>query len=70
MQEKLIEMLRAYSKTPDVSLGSDLRMDLGLDSFQVVTLVVAIEDAFNVTIDNSKIADFITVRDILDYLQG
>ena len=68
MLDQIMEMLRKYSDTTEISPDSNLKSDLGLDSFQLVSIVVEIEDTLGVTIEESKVPDFVVVRDIAEYL--
>ena len=43
--------------------------DLGADSLDVVELVMSIEDAFGITIEDEKAAELTTVRQVVDYLE-
>ncbi len=52
--------------TPEASLKDDL----GADSLDSVELVMALEEAFDLTIEEEKLTDFITVGDIVAYLSG
>ena len=50
--------------TPEASLADDL----GADSLASVELVMALEEAANIKIDDADVANLKTVGDILDYL--
>lgn len=52
--------------TPEASLKDDL----GADSLDSVELVMALEEAFDLTIEEEKLAEFKTVGDIIAYLNG
>lgn len=52
--------------TPEASLKDDL----GADSLDSVELVMALEEAFDLTIEEEKLAEFKTVGDIVAYLNG
>lgn len=54
----------------DVKLESNLAADLGADSLDAVELSMAIEDAFNITIEDDALAKLKTVADILNLIQG
>lgn len=49
---------------PEASLADDL----GADSLASVELVMALEEAANIKIDDADVANLKTVGDILDYL--
>ncbi len=50
--------------TPEASLKDDL----GADSLDSMELVMAIEEELGISIEEEKLADFVTVNDILEYL--
>ena len=54
----------AEQVTPTASLADDL----GADSLASVELVMALEEAAGVTIDDADVANLKTVGDIMDYL--
>lgn len=69
MLEKVVEILRQHTDNPDIRPDSELKKDLGLDSLQVVSVVVEIEDALGVDIEERRVAGLIVVQDLLDALQ-
>lgn len=44
--------------------------DLGLDSLDLIEMVLEIEDSFNCQIDDAKIEQLETIQDIIDYVYG
>ena len=55
----------AEQVTPEASLSDDL----GADSLAAVELVMALEEACGVTIDDADVAGLKTVGDIMKYLE-
>lgn len=51
-----------------VTMDASLADDLGADSLASVELVMALEEAANIKIDDADVANLKTVGDILDYL--
>ena len=51
-----------------VVLEAKLMDDLGIDSLDVVELNMALEEAFEITIADEDLATFVTVKDIVDYI--
>lgn len=49
----------------DVSSATSLREDLDLSSMQAITLVMDLEDAFGITVEDEEIAELATVGEIL-----
>ena len=53
----------------DVTLESDIIKDLGLDSLDIVTLIMAVEDEYGFTADDDEIAALKTVGDVAKYIE-
>lgn len=51
-----------------VTPKASLKDDLGADSLDSVELVMALEEAFDLSIEEEKLAEFLTVGDIVAYL--
>ena len=49
---------------------SDFVKELGADSLDVVELVMAIEDEFEMEIEDQSASQIATVQDALDYIEG
>ena len=54
----------------EVTPEADLKADLKADSLSLVELVMALEEATGLTIDDGDMADLHTVGDGLNYLQA
>ena len=52
-----------------IELDSHLSDDLGADSLDAVELIMALEEEFEVEIDDSDAQAIKTVQDIVDYLE-
>jgi acyl carrier protein len=71
MIEKVIDILSDFT-TLDRDLiteKSGLLTDLELNSLDVINVVVAFEDEYNIDIPDQKIKEFATVGDIVEYLE-
>jgi len=66
--EQIIDIICNYSDIKNIEPQTDLRRELGLNSLQVIYLIVEIEETFGVTVGEEKITDFKTVRDIVDFI--
>ena len=53
-----------------VTLEATLAEDLGADSLASVALVMALEEATGISIDDADVANLKTVGDIMTYLNG
>lgn len=73
VKQVLYDILKAqnpkFSKSIDeVSDESVLRTDLGLDSIQMLYLVIVIEEKFKIDFDDAQMAQFKTFGDIINYI--
>ena len=48
---------------------SNLITDLGINSVGMLYMVIAIEEYFNFRFDDIAFGDFITVKDVIDYIE-
>ena len=53
-----------------VELGASLTEDLGADSLDAVELNMSLEEAFEISIPDEKLANFKTVQDIVTYIEN
>ena len=53
--------------TDNISINSDLRTDLAIDSFQLIMLAISIEDHFNILLDENFSPS--SVKDVCEYIQ-
>lgn len=63
---KIIEITRQYltEERSDITADSNLKDDLGLDSFDIMNIIIECEDAFGVRISDEVLGNFVTVKDI------
>lgn len=54
----------------EVTLESDIIKDLGLDSLDIVTLIIAVEDEYGFTADDDEIVNLKTVGDVVKYIEN
>ena len=69
MLEKVKIILSKHTEQ-EITEDAQLRADLGLSSFDLVAIVSEFEDTFDLEISDRELSRFITVRDILDYLES
>ena len=71
--EKLKEIAELTVQDPSILASmcedSDLAADLGLSSVGMLYIVIAIEEMFNIRMDDVSFGDFQTVRDVMDYIE-
>ena len=53
----------------DVTLSAELANDLGVNSLELADLVLVCEDEFDVEFNEEDIHKFITVGDVVEYLE-
>ena len=72
MFEKVKQILvdELQVKESDITLDSALINDLGINSLELADLAVTCEDEFDIEINEDDMRKFITVRDIVDYLES
>jgi acyl carrier protein len=56
--------------TSKVTPGADFGKELGADSLDQVELVMAIEEEFEMEIEDQAAGQIATVQDALDYIEG
>lgn len=54
----------------DITLDSALINDLGINSLELADLAVTCEDEFDIEINEDDMRKFITVRDVVEYLEA
>lgn len=71
IEEKVKQILAMLSGAETVGDEAVLQDDLALDSLLMVTMLIEIEDAFGITLDESDMNPFAltTVRDVTELVQ-
>lgn len=74
IKKELINILIAQNNTITSIVNtltdkSNLRTDVGLDSIQMLYLVIVIEEKFNIQFDNVGLGDFVTLGDIISFIE-
>ena len=66
MIETITAIVRQYLTDEGLAVTeeSNLKEDLGLDSFDIMNILIECEDAFGVRISDEVLGNFITVNDI------
>lgn len=63
----LMEELRV--EEDKITLEAELANDLGVNSLELADLILLCEEKFNLTIDDEDLHKFITVGDVVAYLE-
>lgn len=66
----IIKIIAKELDVPQRSIKNDtsIQEDLGADSLDVINIVMAIENKFNIEIDEDMLMEFKTVKDIINRL--
>ena len=68
IKEILAEQLDADAE--EMTMDTKIAEDLGADSLDVVEMLMAVEDEFNIEIPDEEIENFKTVNDVVEYIQN
>ena len=68
LKKYLVEELRVNAD--DVTMEAELSGDLGINSLELADLVYLCEEKFNVVIDDDELNNFVTVGDVVRYLES
>ena len=71
MLERLQRIFQENTGITDIEISKEtnLKNDLGLNSFDLAQLVCSVEDEFDVEIPNRVIKDFKTVGDVINFIE-
>lgn len=68
VRDIIVETIKCNQE--DVVLTASLKDDLDADSLDAVELNMALEEAFEITIADEDLEKFVTVQDIVDYVDS
>lgn len=54
----------------EITEETSFKQDLRADSFELMELVMALEDEYGVKIDDDELENFETVGDVINYIKG
>lgn len=71
MLEIIRDILVEYADVPkeQITMETNFLNDLGLSSLDVVNMIVAFEDEFEIEIPDRKLSEIVTVGDVVKLLQ-
>ena len=67
--EKVKELLQNAFKGKEINLDTKFREDLQADSIKVLSVIMDIEDEYNLELDEETIRSIVTVRDLVEYIE-
>ena len=71
LEDKILDIVRAHAPPAEsVTLASDLRTELRLDSFGTLMIINALEDEFGITIEETDFTRVHTVADVVALLES
>ncbi len=72
MFEKFKEILinELQIKGEMITMEAELASDLGINSIELADLVMICEEQYDLSIDDEDLHGFITVRDVVNYLEA
>lgn len=72
MIDRLTSIIKKFKKDSSLEINENtvLVSDLDLDSFDLVQLVCDIEDEFDIRIPDKALKNFITVGDVVKYIES
>lgn len=70
MLEKIREIIAEEYTDVDVTLDTDFREDLGIDSLDLFEMIMVIEDEYSIEIPVEELEDVHTVGDLINYLKS
>ena len=69
MIEKILAIITEVTGQQQLTLQTDLVRDLQLNSFDVVNIIIAVENEFGIEIETQQIRHIQKIKDIVDYLE-
>lgn len=71
MLDRIRNVLEEYVEIPveQITMETNLLNDLGFSSLDLVSIVVAFEEEFDIEIPDRKISEIITVGDVVEILR-
>ena len=66
LKNLLVEELNVDEEA--ITLDAELTNDLGVNSLELADLILLCEEKFNIVIDDEDLHTFITIRDVVEYL--
>ena len=72
MYDKFVELLveELQIDRDEITMDSELSGDLGVNSIELADLVMLCEEKFDIEIDDEDIHKFVTVGDVVNYLEN
>lgn len=71
MEKQIIDILRKYTEIPPEKINSESRLaeELGLNSLDLMNVIIAFEAYFDIEIPENDIQGLYRISDIVEYLK-
>ncbi len=72
MYEQFVDLLvdELQIDRDEITMDAELSNDLGINSIELADLVMICEDRFEIEINDEDIRQFVTVADVVNYLES
>lgn len=62
-------VIESIGEEKEISENATIVEELGLDSLDIVEMLMALEEEFEISIDDSVAEKFVKVSDVIDYIE-
>ena len=71
MLEKIVDIIREQLNIDDIDINEDtsFKDDLGVDSLDLLELVMALEEEYNIELNPEELEGISTVGDIMEFIK-
>ena len=71
MLEKIVDIIREQLNIDDIDINEDtsFKDDLGVDSLDLLELVMAFEEEYNIELNHEELEGISTVGDIMEFIK-
>lgn len=72
MEEKIIQIVAKQLRinTSEIDLNTDIVEDIGADSLDLVEILMAIEEEYDISVPDEEVVNFKTIRDLVEYVES
>lgn len=70
IKERLVEIICQYVDVSkeEIDINMNIRFDIGLDSYSLISLVCDIENEFGISIPDIVLMNFVTLSDVVNFV--
>ena len=70
MFERVKDILAEFADETVITPDASLTADLGLTSFDVISIIMAFEDEFDIEIPDRDVHKMVVVNDVVEYIES